>query len=298
MKTASIIIPTFNRAKLLPRAIETSINQTYPCEVIVCDHGSTDNTPEVVAKYNGKVRYIRREEDKGPIVCWRDGLEQATGEIAHITYDDDWLDLKFMEKTINLLHDDVGFVYTNIMIHYTYKDETRTGFKHPPNIGDSRDIIRYLLTIPGPISPGCMIFRRNDALKNLLPEIPGAKGVYGKNSGVGEDILIVLLTAMDYPKYAYIPETLAHFLAHPGSITIASGLSGREQMLFDAYAHARKYFLQSSALPPATMWEKLSHFVRWNYKAGILAKQTRKKIRKFLQSPIENILKRTKEHSP
>jgi glycosyltransferase involved in cell wall biosynthesis len=287
VKTASIIIPTFNRANLLHRAIEASIAQTYPCEVIVCDHGSTDNTPEVVSKYKDKVRYIRREQDKGPIVCWRDGVEQATGEIVHINYDDDWLDLRFMEKTINLMHDDVGFVYSNAVIHYENSNDTRISFKHPPNFGDTRDIIRYLLASPGPISPGCAIFRRRDALKNLLSAIPGAEGVYGNNSGVGEDLLLFLLTAMDYPKYAYVPETLAHFLAHPGSITIASGLSGRKQMLFDAYANAKKYFLKVSNLPPTTMWDELSHFIRWNYKSHRLLKQTRRKIIKFLRNGLK-----------
>ncbi|MFH1369905.1 MAG: glycosyltransferase [Planctomycetota bacterium] len=284
MKAASIIIPTFNRAGLLPRAIETSIAQTYPCEVIVCDHGSTDNTPEVVSRYKDKVRYIRREQDKGPIVCWRDGIEQATGEIVHINYDDDWLELKFMEKTIELLNDNVGFVYSNAIIHYENKDKKRIAFKHPPGLGDTKDFIKFLLSMRGTISPGCAIFRRQDALKNLLPAIPGAKGIYGNNSGVGEDLLIFLLTAADYPKYAYVPDTLAHFLAHSGSITIASGTSCREQMLFDAYANAKKYFLKVSNLPPTTMWEDLSHFIRWNYKSHRLIKQTRRKIMKFLRS--------------
>ena len=150
MKTATILIPTFNRANLIHRAIETAIAQTYPCEIIVCDHGSSDNTPEVVSKYRGKVRYIRREEDKGPIVCWRDGVEQANGEIIHITYDDDWLEPQFLEKTINLMRDDVGFVYSNVIIHYEIRNETRISFKHPPGVSDTRDIIRYLLASPGP----------------------------------------------------------------------------------------------------------------------------------------------------
>jgi glycosyltransferase involved in cell wall biosynthesis len=295
MKTASIIIPTFNRAILLHRAIESSIGQTYPCEVIVCDHGSTDNTPEVVSRYRDKVRYIRRDEDRGPIVCWRDGVEQATGEIIHINYDDDWLAPTFMEETVKLLHDDVGFVYSNVVIHYEDKDKTKIAFKHPTNVGDSRDIIKYLLAAPGPISPGCAIFRRRDALKNLLPEIPGAEGVYGKNSGVGEDLLLFLLTAMDYPYYAHVPEPLAHFLAHPDSITIDADLSGRRQLLLDSYANAKKYFLKHSGLSQTTMWEDLSHFIRWHYKSHTLAKQIRRKIRKFLRSPTENALKRTKK---
>ncbi len=283
MKTVSIIIPTFNRANILHRAIESSISQTYPCEVLICDHGSTDNTPEVVSKYRDKVRYIRREEDKGPIVCWRDGVEQATGEIIHINYDDDWLDLKFIEKTIKFMYDDVGFVYSNAMIHYENRDETRIGFKHPPYVGYTRDIIKYLMSTPGPISPSCVILRRRDALKNLLPVIPGASGAYGNNSGVGEDLLLILLTALDYPKYAYVPETLAHFFAHSGSITIAAGLSGREQALFKAYENARTYFLKRSDLPPPTLWENLSYCFRWHYKSHTLVKQIRKKIRKFIR---------------
>jgi len=285
MKTASIVIPTFNRANLLHRAIETSIAQTYPCEVIVCDHGSTDNTPEVVSKYKDKIRYIRRELDKGPIVCWRDGVEQATGEVVHINYDDDWLDPKFMAETIKLLHDDVAFVYSNAMIHC--EDKIQIGFKHPPNIGQTRDVIRFLVTAQGPISPGCAILRRHDTLKNLLPEIPGAQGVYAKNSGVGEDLLIFLLTALDYPKYAHVPETLAHFLAHSGSITVNARLSGSGQAMRDAYANAIKYFLSYSGLPPATIWENLSHFIRWNYKSHTLAKQIRRKIRKFLRNSLK-----------
>lgn len=295
MKTASIIIPTFNRANLLPHAIETSINQTYPCEVIVCDHGSTDNTPMIVEKYKDNVRYIRREEDKGPIVCWRDGIEQANGEIIHINYDDDWIDSDFIEKTLDFLSDDVGFVYTNAMMHYHDRNVTKTAFKHPAGFGTTNDIIKYLMEIPGPISPGCAIFRRKDAMKNILPEIPGASGIYGKNSGVGEDLLLFLLTALDYPRYAYIPEPLAHFLAHSGSISIASGISGRKKMLFDAYANARKYFLEYSSLPPATIWENFSYFFRWNYKSHTLAKQIRKKIRKFLRYPMDTYIKKNRK---
>ena len=103
MKTVSIIIPTFNRASLVTRAIDSALSQSYPCEVIVCDHGSTDNTPEVVSVYGNKIKYIRREVDNGPIVCWRDGLENSSGDIIHFNYDDDWMEPKFIEKTIELL---------------------------------------------------------------------------------------------------------------------------------------------------------------------------------------------------
>ena len=59
----SIIVPTYNRAHLVHRTIESVINQTHPdWELIIVDDGSTDATDSVVARYqNSKIRYIRQE---------------------------------------------------------------------------------------------------------------------------------------------------------------------------------------------------------------------------------------------
>jgi len=295
MKTVSIVIPTFNRAKLLERAIESSLNQTYPCEIVVCDHGSRDHTPEVADRFGNRIRYIRRSEDRGPIICWRDGIEQATGEIVHIAYDDDWMDPTFIQKTVAWLHDDVAFVYSNVRIHYEGREHTKIAFKHPHNVGRTEDILRYLLFTRGPISPSCAIFRRSDALKNLLSEIPEASGVYGRNSGVGEDLLLFMLTALDYPNYVFIPEPLAHFFAHPGSITISAGARGQEKELFDAYKNARRYFRKYSHWSEPNLWEDFCWFFRWNYRSGTLAKQIRRNIRYFLQYPFQNIYRKRED---
>ena len=59
-KKVSIVIPTFNRADYLIECIDSCLAQTHPCEIIVCDHGSTDSTPEVIKRYEGKVKYVRR----------------------------------------------------------------------------------------------------------------------------------------------------------------------------------------------------------------------------------------------
>ena len=81
-------------------------------------------------------------------------------------------------------------------------------------------------------------------LKNLLLEVPGAQGPYGRNSGVGEDLLLFLLATLDYPRYAHLPEALSHFLAHPTSITTKAASSGQMEALADAYAAAKRYYLQ------------------------------------------------------
>jgi glycosyltransferase involved in cell wall biosynthesis len=59
----SIVIPTFNRAKLINRAIQSVLHQTRGnWELIIADDGSTDNTYEVVARFlSEKVKYIRQD---------------------------------------------------------------------------------------------------------------------------------------------------------------------------------------------------------------------------------------------
>jgi len=248
----SIVIPTFNRAGLVTRAIDTALAQTVPSEVIVCDHGSTDDTPTAVARYGNAIRYVRRARDQGPIVCWRDGVEQATGELIHINYDDDWIDPTFVEKTLPLLREDVAFVYTRIRIHEPDPASSKVRQRHPAGIRPVGQLIQYLLRKDLPISPGCALFRRSDVLKNLLVEIPGAQGSYGKNSGVGEDLLLFLLATLDYPRYAHLPEAVSHFLAHPTSITTHAAGSGKLAALVNAYSVAKRHYLrQPGSMQPA-----------------------------------------------
>lgn len=251
--SVSIVIPTFNRAKLLRRAIDTALAQTVPCEVVVCDHGSSDDTPAVAASYGDRIRYIRKDVDGGPIACWRDGIEQATGEFVHINYDDDWIDTRYVAATAPLLREDVAFVYTRVRLHEPGDEVGELKLRHPPGVRPVAGIVEHLLREQLTISPGCALFRRRDLQKNLLAEIPGAQGKYGKDSGVGEDLLLFLLATLDYPNYAHVPEALAHFLAHPASITTHAGQSGKMAALVAAYGLAKQHYLaQPGALAPRT----------------------------------------------
>lgn len=92
MSKVSIIIPTYNRAKYLPEAIDSVLNQTYKdFEIIVVDDGSTDNTKMVLTAYGDKIRYIYKANG-GPSSARNFGVMKSTGAyIAFLDSDDLWL---------------------------------------------------------------------------------------------------------------------------------------------------------------------------------------------------------------
>ncbi|OGM08897.1 hypothetical protein A2159_02760, partial [Candidatus Woesebacteria bacterium RBG_13_34_9] len=114
--TISVIIPTYNRALTIKRAIDSVLNQTYQdFEIIVIDDRSTDNTEEVVKIFNDeKLKYIRHEKNKGGSAARNTGIKVAKGEyIAFLDSDDEWHPEK-LQKQLNLFNNldkEFGVIY-------------------------------------------------------------------------------------------------------------------------------------------------------------------------------------------
>jgi len=87
----SIIIPTYNRAGLIDKALQSALNQSYPnFEVIVIDDGSTDNTEEVIRNYSDlKLSYYKKENaERG--VARNFGIDKAKGRYVTFLDSDDY----------------------------------------------------------------------------------------------------------------------------------------------------------------------------------------------------------------
>jgi len=77
----TIVTPSFNMERYLPRTIESVLTQDYPnIEYIVMDGASTDGTHEILKAYGGRLQYFS-EPDKGPSDAVHKGFQHAHGEI-------------------------------------------------------------------------------------------------------------------------------------------------------------------------------------------------------------------------
>ncbi|HTL89885.1 MAG TPA: glycosyltransferase family 2 protein [Leptolyngbya sp.] len=117
MPKISVCIPTYNRAHFLTDAIDSVFAQTIAdWELIICDDGSQDATPEVMQRYTDpRVRYIRHPHNVGKSNNMRSGFEVAAGQYFIKFDDDDRLTPEFLEKTSEILDRDaaIDFVSTD-----------------------------------------------------------------------------------------------------------------------------------------------------------------------------------------
>ena len=106
----SVIIPTYNRSRLVLRALESVKGQIYrPIEIFLIDDGSTDDTEEVVNSWkiqNEESRlslYYAKKENGGPSPCRNIGIKQAKGEYIYFLDSDDYMYENLFEIGIDKL---------------------------------------------------------------------------------------------------------------------------------------------------------------------------------------------------
>ena len=112
----SIIMPSYNTANFIGETIKSVLEQTYKnWELLIVDDCSTDNTDEVVAKYNDeRITYMKNLKNSGAAVSRNKALNVARGKwIAFLDSDDLWYPTKLEEQIKYMEKNDYAFSYTS-----------------------------------------------------------------------------------------------------------------------------------------------------------------------------------------
>jgi glycosyltransferase involved in cell wall biosynthesis len=197
----SVIIPVHNGASTIGRALKSVFDQTFSdYEIVICDDGSTDDTPAVLAKYGDKIRVVR-QANRGPSAARNAAVAASRGElIALIDRDDQWLPNK-LELAVNAMRADAGAVllYSDMIVVNEAGEEFRRSQIRPETA--HAPTMDEMLARIWPIVPSTVVMRRDafDRAGGFCEELLSA-----------EDIHFSLLMR-EQGHFIYLPERLVRF---------------------------------------------------------------------------------------
>jgi glycosyltransferase involved in cell wall biosynthesis len=157
----SIIVPSYNQGQYLEETLVSIINQGYSgSELFVTDGGSTDNSVEIIRKYQDNINWWVSEKDNGQSDAINKGLQKATGEIVTWINSDDILLPGTLSKAANhfsTLPDSTGLIHggtilfngkTDLETRFTYQEPSREGYLGGMAFSQSSAFFKrkYLLT--------------------------------------------------------------------------------------------------------------------------------------------------------
>ena len=116
----SVVMPTRNRANLLPLAIRSVLDQTFgDFEVIVSDNFSHDETPQVAKSFDDeRIKYFRSESSLSVGDSWEFALSHATGEYVTFLSDDDAYSQIFLETLYRVIKEQGAEIVSCKLAYY------------------------------------------------------------------------------------------------------------------------------------------------------------------------------------
>ena len=174
-KLVSVVIPSYNHAHYIKRAIESVIDQTYTnWEILVVDNNSNDNTDEIVKSFNDKRIKLIKIQNCGIIASSRNkGIKESKGEYISFLDSDDWWYSNKLELSVKALERG-----SELVCHaedWINNDKIFKTVKYGPNYKGS---FRYLLYVNNCISTSAVTVKKDCLLRvDYFVEDQNAVGV-------------------------------------------------------------------------------------------------------------------------
>ena len=137
----SVVMPTRNRAKLLPFAIQSLLNQTFDdFEIIISDNFSSDETPQIARSFDDKrIKYFRSDKALSINDSFEFALSHAIGEYISFLPDDDAFTPNALERVKQIIDDHQAEIVAFHYCFYNYDTNFVAGFEAPANSLTIRD---------------------------------------------------------------------------------------------------------------------------------------------------------------
>lgn len=164
-RRVSVVIPTHNRARLLPRTLASALGQQdVDVEVIVVDDGSTDATPDLLRSMEEpRLRVVRHPVSRGVALARNAGIEVASGPwVAFLDDDDIWAPHKLTRQLAAACETQASFVYCSAAILDECLRVTR--IDRAPS---SRDIFSLLLAFDAVPGGGSGVMAATDLVREV-----------------------------------------------------------------------------------------------------------------------------------
>jgi glycosyltransferase involved in cell wall biosynthesis len=200
----SVVIPTFNRAHELERALKSVQSQTFfNWEILIVDNFSNDNTDDIVSRFNDSRMKLLKISNNGVIAASRNmGVNHAVGEYIAFLDSDDWWKPNKLSLCLKAIDDGADIVYHDL---YVVKKLHRRLFRDKVRSGElKRPVFDYLLAHGNRILNSSVMVK-----KNLLIEIGGISE--DKDLIASEDFDTWLRISLITEKFKRIPDTLGYY---------------------------------------------------------------------------------------
>ena len=209
----SIIMPTFNHAQYVGRAIESVLEQTIKnWELIIIDNNSTDKTANVLNVYKDERIKIYQIKNHGSIGKSRNlGIHNSTGEWIAFLDSDDWWKAEKLESSLQFLKD-YDLIYHPLKVIRNDLDEAKSSSEHVGNRKLTSPILKDLIIKGNPIANSSVLVR-----KSLLTSV----GMVDTSEALNPicDYHTWLKIAFESDRFFFLNRSLGYYRLHQTNVS-------------------------------------------------------------------------------
>ncbi|MFP4543911.1 MAG: glycosyltransferase family 2 protein [Candidatus Kapaibacterium sp.] len=231
----STIIPTYNRAHIIGRAISSALAQSHENqEILISDDGSTDSTEEVINSFNDdRIKFLKNEHAGLPSKMRNIAAEKASGQyLAFLDSDDEWISGKLELQLDKLQRTGLLASSTNANRVFLNENKTRDFLYWPYDRIKLSDLFYGNLIIIQSVVIDIKLFRKIGG----FPEFK-----------LNEDYALWMKTAL-YSDFALVKEKLVNYYDQPNTT-----IRGSKVNIFDArriaHGHLREFLNNYTDIP-------------------------------------------------